>query len=255
MELQYYYNQKMISDPRISEKHRRILFLLDNLKLAGKISGLVIYEINNTFDDKTLRQSFLNNLRDFSMRHHVGLGHIFGSRRYGFTYLPSQFLLVMDNGELREVFPCEINGIEKGIAEFLEALKQGLPWTRYVVPATRKTKHEEIAEKIIQNSNMLEDGLYFEGRNVQVSQDFGELGYIDLIFRDKGNRFLLIEVKVKPEEIDKAIGQIMRHRKLFIKQNLVTSESVRIAIACPYISLLQREICDEAGITCFQIAD
>lgn len=253
MELQYFYNQKLVRDPQISEKHKEILFLLDDLRHLSKISGFELYETDNTFGEEAVRQGFLNNLREFGTKHHVRLRHIFGSRKYGFTYLPAQFLLVMSGEELKEVFPCEISGVEKGIVEFLKFLKQGIPWTNHNVPATRKTKHEIIAEKIIQNPNVLERELHFEGRNVQVSQDFGELGYIDLIFKDHENKYLLVEVKVKPEEIDKATGQILRHRKLFVGQNSIPMESVRLAIACPYIPQHQREVCEEVGIKCFEI--
>lgn len=253
MELQYYYNQKFVHDPQVAEKHKKILFLLAGLKQTPRVSDIKEYEVENHFNDESIQNKFLNNLRDFSLRHHVGLGRIFGSQKYGFSYLPSQFLLVKEGGELKEVFPCEISRVKKGIIEFLESLKQGTPWTNHDVPATRKTKHEIIAEKIIQNPNVLEGGLHFEGRNVQVSQNFGELGYIDLIFKDRENRYLLVEVKVKPDEIDKATGQILRHRKLFVGQNSIPTELVRLAIACPYIPQHQREVCEEVGIKCFEI--
>ncbi len=254
MDLQYYYDKKRISDQEVAEKHKKILFLLDDLKRLLKISGFDLYETNNTFSEEQVRKEFLNRLRDFGMRHHVSLRRIFGSRKYGFTYLPSQFLIVMNGKELKEVFPCEISGVEKGITEFLESLKQGTPWTNHNVLISRKSKHEIIAEKIVQNPGMLEGGLHFEGRNVQVSQDFGELGYIDLIFKDRENKYLLVEVKVKPEEIDKATGQILRHRKLFTRQNSIPVESVRLAVACPYIPQHQKETCEEVGIKCFEIA-
>ena len=253
MELQYFYNQKFVQDSQLSEKHKKILLFLGDLKLLSKISDFEEFETGNTFKEESVRKEFLNNLRDFGIRHHVRLGRIFGSRKYGFSYLPPQFLLVKEGDNLKEVFPCEINGIEKGIIEFLEAIKQNRPWTNHNVPAARKTKHELIAEKIIQHPDVLEKDLRFDGRNVQVSQDFGELGYIDLIFKDRDNKYLLVEVKVKPDEIDKATGQILRHKNLFIKQNSIPSESIRLAIACPYIPKHQKEVCEEVGIECFEV--
>ncbi len=254
MKLEYYYSLQSIQDPQVHKEHDSVLVLLDALKQSRQVTDFVTLDVNAEFPDESSKQRFLEHLRDFSLRHHVRLSRIFGSRKHGFTFLPSQFLLVRESEELREVFPCEISGVEKGIIDFLEALKQGIPWTTYQVPAARKTRHEIIVENIIQRPDVLESGLHLVGRNAQVSQRFGELGYVDLIFKDREDKYLLVEVKVKPGEIDKAIGQILKHRKLFTKQNSVSTESVRLAIAGPNISMQQKEICQEAGIKYFEVA-
>jgi hypothetical protein len=38
------------------------------------------------------------------------------------------------------------------------------------------------------------------GSNVHVSREFGEVGYVDLMFADRDGTSLLAEVKIKPEE-------------------------------------------------------
>ena len=66
---------------------------------------------------------------------------------------------------------------------------------------------------------------------------------------------MLVEVKVGPNELDKAIGQIMRHRNLFARQNQVDQTSIRMGIACPSIPAHYRSICAEVGITSFEIPE
>ncbi len=165
-----YYSSKSIQDPQVHDEHHRVLVLLDALKQSGQITAFIALEVDTQFPDEPSKQRFLEQLRDFSMRHHVSLGRIFGSRKHGFTYLPSQFLLVKENEELNEFFPCEINRVEKGIIDFLEALKRGTAWATYQVPGARKTRHEIIVENIIQRPDVLERGLHLVGRNAQVSQ-------------------------------------------------------------------------------------
>jgi hypothetical protein len=35
----------------------------------------------------------------------------------------------------------------------------------------------------------------------------GEVGYVDLVFMDRDGAYLLVEVRVKPEEIDRPLGR------------------------------------------------
>jgi hypothetical protein len=61
-----------------------------------------------------------------------------------------------------------------------------------------------------------------------VSQDLGEERFIDLLFEDRDGRPLLVEVKCGPAELDKAIGQILRHRYLFAQQNGIAKDRIRV---------------------------
>ncbi len=96
-------------------------------------------------------------------------------------------------------------------------------------------------------------GLKLHGTNVHVSREFGESGYVDLVFEKTDGSYLLVEVKVKPDEIDKAIGQIMRHRELFSTQGALDKSRISIAIACPFIPAHSLAVCLSAGIHCFQL--
>jgi hypothetical protein len=48
----------------------------------------------------------------------------------------------------------------------------------------------------------------FRGAEVAVSSTSGEGGSIDLHILDSAGLFLIVEVKVKQEELDKAVGQL-----------------------------------------------
>jgi RecB family endonuclease NucS len=165
-------------------------------------------------------------------------------------------LLVSEGDRLQEVFPCVIgNGNQVEPLEFLTQISSGRPWTARSGRGMEGRKHNALIAQMLSDPAMLEPGLVVRGQNVQVCQDFGELGFIDLVFEDCEGRTLLVEVKVGPNELDKAIGQIMRHRYLFAQQNRVDETSVRMAIACPSIPTHYRSICARVGIICFKLPE
>jgi hypothetical protein len=187
------------------------------------------------------------------MRHKVELAKVFGSRKHGFSYIPSQFLLVSEGDELQEAFPHRISDRLVEPLEFLESIERGEPWTNRSGKGMEGKKHKALVAQLLAVPDILEPGLSFRGQNVQVSLDFGELGYIDLVFEDREGRTLLVEVKVGVDELDKAFGQILRHRHFFARQNHVEDASIRVGIACPFIPPFRRELCQQHGITCFEI--
>lgn len=251
--INYHYNGDFLKDAECAKSHGRVTSLLHGLKESGKILNVTIEEHKAAFPTESAERQLFGRLSDFSMRHHVGLARVFGSRRRGFCYLPGQFLLVLENNELKEVFPHEVDGVQIDVLGFLEPFARGEPWTQYFVPPRRKTKHEDLIERIVSNPAVLEAGLELTGRNVHLSGDFSERGYVDLVFRDNKGHQLLVEVKVKPEEIDKAIGQILRHKEIFLAENFLTEDKVRVAIACPYIFPSSKKICERLGIACFEV--
>jgi hypothetical protein len=253
IEIYYFYNNQYIGEGQWVERHNCILAVLQHLQKVTRVCRCVVREHKEAFPTKENERKFLNELSEFSLRHHVALAQIFGSRKHGFSYLPPQFLPVYSAGRLVEVFPCRVGDTEIGLLDFLGRLKRGEAWNTISYRAGKKTKHEELIGRILSNSNNLEIGLTLHGKNVHVSQNFGELGFIDLIFTDKNNRYLLVEVKVKPGEIDKAIGQILKYRELFARQNFVEKERVRVGIACPFIPPQAKVICEGAGIESFEL--
>ena len=88
--------------------HETILATLTHLKAKGKITDFKSLEDNQAFPTEEEKKAFLEKLADFSLIHHVGLARIFGSRKYGFSYIPIQFITVYGDSEIKEVFSCKI---------------------------------------------------------------------------------------------------------------------------------------------------
>ena len=139
------------------------------------------------------------------------------------------------------------------IARAWRRVERGEPWTMRSGAGMEGKKHKALITQILAQPDLLEPRLTYRGKDVQVSQDFGELGFVDLMFEDRDGRTLLVEVKVKADELDKAIGQIQRHRYLFARQNNKEEASIRIGIACPFIPESCCAICSKSGIACFEI--
>ncbi len=255
MQIAYYYQNSAMDTPESAARHQEICNLLSRLRSEGYITDYVIQDAEVAFPTEA-RGKLFNQLRDFALQHKVRLARAFGSQRYGFCYLPQQFLLVSEDDQLREVFPCAIGrGGQVEPLEFLTEISRGRSWTTRSVGGMEGRKHKSLVAQILGNPGMLEPGLIVRGRNVQVSQDFGELGFVDLAFEDCQGRPLLVEVKVGPNELDKAIGQIMRHRYLFARQNRMDEASIRIGIACRSIPMYWRSICASTGIACFEVPE
>lgn len=227
--------------------------MLSRLQAAGRIGAFTVEDADIAFATEEVKQALFDKLREFALRHKVGLARTFGSIKHSFCYLPSQFLLVSDGDDLREVFPCRMGDSQVEPLEFLDRVERGQPWTVRSGAGMEGKKHKILVTKILERP--LEPGLTLHGQNVQASQDFGELGFIDLVFEDRHGRTLLVEVKVEADELDKAIAQILRHRYLFARQNNMEESSIRIGIACPFIPESCRAICARVSIDCFEIPE
>ena len=253
MRLEYYYDEDRLRNSGQADAHQEARRLLSLLEHDPRIAGVIVRTHDEAYPTEDTKQQLLSALERFSVRHHVGLARTFGSRRHGFWYLPSQFLLVYNDGDLQEVFPCRIGDNEVEVLEFLERVVSQEAWTVHSVRYREAGKHHELVTELVADPHQLEGGLILIGTNVQVSRDFGERGYVDLMFQDSAGSYLLVEVKVTPQEIDKAIGQILKHRELFAEQNNLDKRRVRLAIACPEIPTHYQAICEELGINWYQI--
>ena len=60
-------------------------------------------------------------------------------------------------------------------------------------------------------------------------------------------------MKVKPEELDKAVGQLRRHARLYVETFHIEAARLRLAVACFYIPPSRVTECAEIGITCFSL--
>ncbi len=252
MIIHYHYDERYIDKENYKTSHEKILGILNQLKAKGKISDFKVVEHQQAFHTEQEKKAFLEKLADFSLIHHVGLARIFGSRKYGFSYLPIQFLVVYEDSNIREVFPCKIGQDQVEIMEFLEALDTGKSWTK-AVPSKKEGVHEKIVEAIVNNPGLIEADLTFVNRDVQVGTSISNLGFVDVAFKDTKDSYLLVEVKTQSSEVDEAIGKILRHRKLFANQNNLEEKRIRAGIVCPYFSESHKEICQEIGIELFEV--
>ncbi len=254
MIIHYNYDERYIDKEPHKTSHEQILGLLNQLKAKAKIADFKVLEHQQAFDAEEEKKAFLEKLADFSLVHHVGLAHIFGSRKHGFCYLPIQFLVVYEDSDIREVFPCKIGEDRVEMTEFLGALDKGEAWTKGV-PSKKEGAHEKIVEAIISNPGLVEAGLTFVNRDMQVGHNVSDMGFIDVVFKDFNGTYLLVEVKAKSSEIDEAIGKILRHRKLFASQNSLQDSRIRAGIVSPYMSTSHKKICADIGIDSFEIRE
>jgi hypothetical protein len=184
----------------------------------------------------------------------IGLGRRFGSNKTHFGWFPSHALLVRVGSELRNVFPCELENRFVEPEDFLESLLKREPWAMGGVERRKRAKrHDRLADHLAANPDLLEPELTFRGAEIPVSSMSGEGGSIDLLFLDSAGRFLIVEVKVKPEELDKAVGQLRRHARLYVETFHIEAACLRLAVACPYIPPSRIAEFAEIGITCFPL--
>ncbi len=114
-------------------------------------------------------------------------------------------------------------------------------------------RHDRPADHVAANPDLLEPGLTLRGKEIAVSSTSGEGGSVDLLFLDGAGRFLIVEVKVKPEELDKAVGQLRRHARLYVEAFHIEAARLRLAVACFYIPPSRIAEFAEIGITCFSL--
>jgi len=249
MNLAYYYEGSLVE----SAIYEKVCQLVGGLRAAGRIGEFRIADHREVFVAQEERRKLLDELREFSMRHHVGLARVFGSNSRGFCYLPPQFLLVYEGHDLREVFPCRVGGQDVEVLDFLEPYASGEAWTTRSAVWRESGCHRKLVDLLVADPSGLGPGLTLKGVNVPVSRGFGERGIIDAVFRKADGGYLLVEVKVKPEELDKAVGQILRHRRLFVAQNGIEEARVDVVIACPFIPVEARKVCESVGIGCLEL--
>jgi RecB family endonuclease NucS len=138
--------------------------------------------------------------------------------------------------------------------DFLESLLKRELWAVGGMERRKRAKrHDRLADHLAANPDSLEPGLTFRGAEVAVSSTSGEGGSIDLLFLDSAGLFLIVEVKVRQEELDKAVGQLRRHARLFAETFHIEAARLRLAVACPDILLARVSEFAEIGITCFPL--
>jgi nitroreductase len=252
--IDYHFHRKRLSDDGEERTHSRIVRDLMEAKAGGLLCDFRVMEHAEAFPTPADEAAVLKRLREFATVKKIGLGRQFGSNKNHFCWFPSHALLVNVGSELRNVFPCELENGYVEPEDFLESLLKREPWAVGGVERRKRVKrHDRIADHLAANPDMLEPGLTFRGAEVAVSSTSGEGGSIDLLFLDSAGRFLIVEVKVKQEELDKAVGQLRRHARLYAETFHMESARLRLAVACPDILPARIAEFAEIGITCFPL--
>jgi len=252
--IDYYYRKERLSDDGGERAHARIVRDLTEAKAGGLLSDFRVMEHAEAFPTQVQELAVLDRLRKFSMVKKIGLGRRFGSNGTHFGWFPARALPVSVGGELRNVFPCELENRYVEPEDFLESLLKGEPWAVGGVERRQRVKrHDRLADHLAAHPDLLEPCLTLRGKEIAVSSSSGEGGSIDLLFIDGAGLFLIVEVKVKPEELDKAVGQLRRHARLYVETFHAEAASLRLAVACPYIPPSRIAECAEIGITCFSL--
>jgi len=252
--IDYYFRRERLSDDGGQRVYARLVGDLTAAKAGGLVCDFRVVEHGKAFPTQADESAMLKRLREFAMVKKVGLGRQFGSNKYHFSLFPSHALLVKVGNELRNVFPCELENEYVEPEDFLESLLRREPWAMGGVERRKRVKrHDRIADHIAANPDLLEPGLTFRGAEIAVSSTSGEGGSIDLLFLDSKGLFLIVEVKVKQEELDKAVGQLRRHKRLYAETFHIEASRLRLAVACPDILPARIAEFAEIGITCFPL--
>lgn len=248
-DLEYYYSADWIRSDAV-EPHERICEIFRKLSESRRVATASISTHEAAFPTTKAKADLFAMLEKFALEHSIGLARVFGSRRHGFSYLPPQFLLAYRDSRLAHVFPCQISRVEVDVIDALERFASGQAWAITSKKARSNREHEALVAKVKTNPEVLENGLRFQGTNVAVSRSFSERGFVDIVFQTRDEGYLLVEVKVTGSELDKAVGQILRHRDLFIEQHDLHPDRVRVAIVCPVMPASFARMCGGLGVQC-----
>lgn len=249
--VRYFYRDES-AVPGFSEDHQRACALLQSLLASGKVVAAHIEREDIAFPTSIAKQTLFDTLERHAIERQVGLARVFGSRKRGFCYLPPHFALLYEGDHLDQVFPFRINRAEVGVVEGLNRLCDSRAWTTSSVRSKRNTAHRALADVLMARQEWFAPGV-FVGADVPVSRSFSERGRIDLLWEYPTGDYLLVEVKATMQELDKAIGQVLRHRDLFIEQNHLEPSKVKAAVACPIVPESSRRLCASLGIGWIQL--
>lgn len=147
-------------------------------------------------------------------------------------------LLQLEDGQIKNVYPHEINKKRTDIASHLNRVLKAHSINEI-------TDHSSISEQDISRMistfpELIEEGLEFIDTEVET-----EGGRIDAVFRSRNDEHLLIEIEI--EARDNAIGQVQRFVTYANKYN-IPREKIRLGIVCAKIGESRLNACIGAGI-------
>ncbi|WP_287585427.1 endonuclease NucS domain-containing protein [Candidatus Borrarchaeum sp.] len=228
------------------ENLRDIKDLLEKVKEKHQIDYQII---TSNMLSETEIETILDQIRKASQRAQVrvsssggGMLPISRSKKLNVNQIP--ILLVMDQERPWHIFPNEKGG--KGqkfeISFYLEKLLE----SDQIEGFEQLALSEEDIDRILANfPSMIEKGLKYESREVEV-----EGGVIDMVFIDSKENHMLVEIEIKGT--DAAIGQVSRFSIPYAKKFGIPHEKIRKAIVCIEISESRIVACKENNIEVYQ---
>lgn len=131
-------------------------------------------------------------------------------------------LVKSSEGEPLYVFPCRMQEKQYDVNSGLEFLANNLSSLPSELPGEAEGG---LIELLVNDPSIMEDGLKFQGTEIGVST-----GKIDLLFRDKTGKLLLVEVE--RDASDHTVGQILRLSAGYENENDLQKGKVRAGIVC-----------------------
>ncbi len=181
--IDYYFRRERLSDDGGERTHARIIGDLTEAKAGGLLWDFRVIEHAEAFPTQADESAVLKRLREFAMVKKIGLGRQFGSNGTHFGWFPARALLVSVGGELRNVFPCELENRYVEPEDFLESLLKGEPWAVGGVERRKRVKrHDRLADHLAANPDLLEAGLTLRAKEIPVSSTSGEGGRLTCCF-------------------------------------------------------------------------
>ena len=147
-------------------------------------------------------------------------------------------LLKLENGQVTNVYPHEINKKRIDIASHLNRVLKASSMNE--ITDHSSISEQDIARMISTFPELIEEGLEFIDTEVET-----EGGQIDAVFKSKKDEHLLIEIEI--EARDNAIGQVQRFVTYSEKYN-IPREKIRLGIVCARIADSRLKACIGAGI-------
>jgi hypothetical protein len=219
IEVTLYYDEKAKYNPSAEEILPRFLALTEK-------EGVKLVKITRAELDQQEEKSVLAKIREIKPQlkgkvraSRGGALPISGSGKLNLGNTP--VILVSRDKEQVYVFPCRMGEREYDVSSGIAFLSENLPAT----PSLKSETEEGISMRLEKDPTLLEEGLEYEGSEVETST-----GKADLVFIDRAGKCLVVEVE--RDAGDSAVGQILRLGAGFESKMGFMQGSVRMGIVC-----------------------
>jgi hypothetical protein len=270
--LELFVSSRLSDTPELMEKHDEIVRQLHNLEWHEKIPGFNVwnkawnrYIPSGCQSNKGgSRKSALDNYQKFkewARYASVTLSPHFKNNvhlnRSGKPYhrFPDFCLVVYGSGhDVEAVFPHFDGDKEYTIDDYLKSLTSDQPWKTWSV--TDRLRHADYGEHGAIKAHVLANAADFFGQGWQLIQDEKRValgptaqggGFIDLIFTNGEQEFLIVEAKTEAQYVDKAFGQARGYAIQFAAIAGCAPDDIGLVIASPTFYDYHHQIADEWG--------